>query len=143
MYYLILIRYKHYNGSADDQARFLFLKMSKEERKDLLRRSLEFLLSNYHLFIKTRHWLSIFLVVRDRLVGNKINQSNFVAFAREITPEDWPLKLRIGENTYKNFGREISNLDRSEAYYDMTSNPQQDICDTYWEIVKNMILTEK
>lgn len=131
------------NRTADDQARFTFMKMSRENRCEVLRHSMSYLLENYHLFIYTRHWLAIFLVVRDRLVGESLKQTGFADFAREITPDDWPQKLRIGENTSKNFGREITDDDRGEAYYDMRQNPQKELCDTFWEIVKNMILTEK
>ena len=83
------------------------------------------------------------MVVRDRLVGESLKQTGFFNFANEITPEDWPVRLRIGENTSKNFGREIDADDRGEAYYDMKQNPQKELCDTFWEIVKSMILTEK
>ncbi len=128
--------------TADDQARFLFQKMTKEERRDVLRRSMSFLLDNYHLFIYTRHWLSIFMVVRDRLEGESLKQTGFFNYAKEITPDNWPKRLRMSENTSKNFGREIDEEDRGEAYYDMMNNPQRELCDTFWEIVKNIILTE-
>jgi hypothetical protein len=131
------------NCTADDQARFVFQKMTKEERRDVLKRSMSYLRENYHLFIYTRHWLSIFLVVRDRLVGESLKQTGFFGLAKEITPDNWPIRLRIGENTSKNFGREIEEDDRGEAYYDMKQNPQKQLCDTFWEIVKSMILTEK
>lgn len=131
------------NCTADDQARFVFQKMTKEERRDVLKRSMSYLQENYHLFIYTRHWLSIFLVVRDRLVGESLKQTGFFGFAKEITPDNWPIRLRIGENTSKNFGREIEEDDRGEAYYDMKQNPQKQLCNTFWEIVKSMILTEK
>ena len=117
--------------------------MTKEERRDVLKRSMSFLQENYHLFVYTRHWLSIFMVIRDRLVGESLKQTGFFNFANEITPEDWPVRLRIGENTSKNFGREIYADDRGEAYYDMKQNPQKELCDTFWGIVKSMILTEK
>jgi hypothetical protein len=45
-------------------------------------------------------------------------------------------------NTAKNFSRELKVEDRGEAYYDMTSNPQQELCDKYWDMVKMAILTE-
>ena len=117
--------------------------MTKEERRDVLKRSMSFLMTHYHLFTYTRHWLSIFMVVRDRLVGESLKQTGFFGFAKEITPDNWPVRLRIGENTSKNFGREIDANDRGEAYYDMKQNPQKELCDTFWEIVKSMILTEK
>ena len=131
------------NRTADDQARFIFQRMTKEERCNVLRQSMSFLIDNYHLFIYKLHWLSIFLVVKDRLVGESLKQTGFFEFAKAITPDNWPVRLRIGENTSKNFGREIDEDDRGEAYYDMKQNPQKELCDTFWEIVKSMLLTEK
>ena len=120
----------------------LFLKMTREERLDVLRRSMRRLLADYHLFIYARHWLAIFLVVRDRLVGESLNQTNFLALACEITPDELPEKLRMGMNTMKNFSREIKESDRGEAYYRMKHNPQELLCDTFWSIIQETILTE-
>ena len=41
------------NCTADEQARFVFQKMTKEERRDVLRHSMSYLQENYHLFIYT------------------------------------------------------------------------------------------
>ena len=38
------------NCTADEQARFVFQKMTKEERRDVLKRSMSFLMTHYHLF---------------------------------------------------------------------------------------------
>ena len=128
--------------AADEQARRRFLKMSREERLCVLRRSMDRLIADYHLFNYARHWLSIFMVVRDRLVGESLNQTSFLTLANEITPEGLPLKLRFGENTRKNMGREICEVDRGEVYYRMKRNPQKQLCDTFWDIVKDTILTQ-
>ena len=128
--------------AADEQARRIFLKMSREDRLCVLRRSMDRLIADYHLFNYARHWLSIFMVVRDRLVGESLNQTSFLTLANEITPEGLPLKLRFGENTRKNMGREICEVDRGEVYYRMKRNPQKQLCDTFWDIVKDTILTQ-
>jgi hypothetical protein len=128
--------------AADEQAKRLFLKMSKEDRLYVLRRSMDRLIADYHLFNYARHWLSVFMVVRDRLVGESLNQTSFLTLANEITPEGLPLKLHFGENTRKNMGREICEVDRGEVYYRMKRNPQKQLCDTFWEIVKDTILTQ-
>ena len=128
--------------AADEQAKRLFLKMSREDRLCVLRRSMDRLIADYHLFNYARHWLSIFMVVRDRLVGESLNQTSFLTLAGEITPESMPLKLRFGENTRKNMGREICEADRGEVYYRMKRNPQKQLCDTFWDIVKDTILTQ-
>ena len=128
--------------AADEQARKRFLNMSREDRLCVLRRSMDRLIADYHLFNYARHWLSIFMVVRDRLVGESLNQTSFLTLANEITPERLPLKLRFGENTRKNMGREICEVDRGEVYYRMKRNPQKQLCDTFWDIVKDTILTQ-
>lgn len=128
--------------AADVEAKKLFLKMTREERLDVLRQSMRRLIAEYHLFNYARHWLAIFMVVRDRLVGESLNQTNFITLASEITPEGLPLKLRFGENTRKNLGREICEKDRGEVYYKMNRNPQKQLCDTFWDIVKDTILTQ-
>ena len=128
--------------AADEQARRRFLNMPREDRLCILRKSMDRLIADYHLFIYARHWLAIFMVVRDRLVGESLNQTNFLTLANEITPEGMPLKLRFGENTRKNLGREICEADRGEVYYRMKRNPQRQLCDTFWDIVKDTILTQ-
>ena len=128
--------------AADEQARKRFLNMSREDRLCVLRRSMDRLIADYHLFNYARHWLSIFMVVRDRLVGESLNQTSFLTLANEITPEGLPLKLRFGENTRKNMGREICEVDRGEVYYRMKRNPQKQLCNTFWDIVKDTILTQ-
>ena len=128
--------------AADEQARRRFLNMPREDRLCILRKSMDRLIADYHLFNYARHWLAIFLVVRDRLVGESLNQTSFLTLANEITPEGLPLKLRFGENTRKNMGREICEVDRGEVYYRMKRNPQKQLCDTFWDIVKDTILTQ-
>ena len=128
--------------AADEQAKRLFLKMSKEDRLYVLRRSMDRLIADYHLFNYARHWLAIFLVVRDRLVGESLNQTSFIDLASEITPDDLPEKLRMCKNTMKNFSREIKESDRGEVYYRMKHNPQELLCDTFWSIIQETILTE-
>ena len=130
-------------SASDIQAKKLFLNMDKKERIVVLRESLTLLMANYHLFIYARHWLSIYMVIRDRLLGESLSQLSFLAQAPEFYPNELPEKLVINDNTRKNFGREIDVKDRGEVYYKMRRNPQQKLCDTFWEIVKNTILTEK
>lgn len=135
--------YRERKDSVDDKVRVMYLKMDQVQRKKVLKDSICLLRSNYHLFKYTRHWLAIFMVIRDRLEGDRINQSNFYEYATEITPDDMPQKLRISISTSKNFSREIDPGDRGEAYFDMEYNPLQELCDTFWDIVKRMVLTEK
>ena len=130
-------------SASDIQAKKLFLKMEREERIDVLRKSMELLLSDHHLFIKQRHWFAIFLVVRDRLVGESLSQVDFIGLAEEISPASLSKNLRMSMTTKKNFGREICEEDRGEVYYKMKHNPQKDLCDTFWDIVRMTLLTLK
>lgn len=127
--------------SIDDKVRAIFRKMALEERRRILMTGLSLLRSHYHLFIYIRHWLGVYLVIRDRLEGYSLTMRTFNDYASTIIPTDWPKKLKIGANTYKNFGREIGEDDKGEAYYDMEDFSQKELCDTFWDIIKQLILT--
>ncbi len=127
---------------ADVAAQQLYLQMDRAKRIDVLKRSLQYLMSEYHLFLYSRHWLAIYLVIKDRLVGDSLNQVGFLALAEEITPEDFPIRLKINVSTTKNFSREIRENDRGEVYYRMKCNRQKELCDTFWGILQETILTE-
>ena len=128
-------------SSAEKKTKSLFNTMSKEDRIDVLRRCIALLLSDYHLFIYARHWLGIFMVIRDQLFGGCLSQAEFLSLAIKITPDELPKKLRICKNTIKNFGREVGEDDRGQAYYRMHCNPQKELCDTFWAIIQETILT--
>ncbi len=127
--------------TADDKARRVFLLMDDEERRNVLKESLQSLRSQYHLFKYANHWLGVYLVIRDRLEGENLTMKAFIGYANDIMPEDWPASLRMTLSTYKNMSKMISIEDRDEAYYDMEKNPQQDLCKTFWEVVKLSIFT--
>ena len=127
---------------ADEQARKLFLKMTNEEKLEVLRESFKTLLSDFHLFIYNIHWLGIYMVVRDRLMGD-LSQVDFIDLANDMCPEDFPEELRMSTSTIKNFSREVDKEDRGELYYKMKRNPQKLLCDSFWDIVRMTILTNK
>ncbi len=127
----------------DIEVRRRFQRMTHEEQCEVLRMSLNCLVTDYQLFKKVRNWYAIFVVVRDRLVGDSLNQRDFLSLTDEITPEALPAKLKISRGSFKNFCREIDEDDRGEVYYRMKRNPQKQLCDTFWEIIKMMILMEK
>ena len=140
----ISMRDKSKKGRMDSvwlKVRKAYGKMTEKEREELMKSCLKMLIMEDKLFSSKNDWLSVMLVVRDRLDGN-INQNNIYEYARAITPEDWPKSLRISEHTPKNFSRLLSMEDRKEPYYDMIDNPQKDLCDRFWEIVIQAILTE-
>lgn len=129
--------------TLDDQARFIYQKKRLYQRLDILRESLEELQANYNLFKNKRHWLAIYLVMRDRLEGENFRMKGFADYAEQLTPDNWPERLFCSESTAKNFSREIDPRDKGEAYYDMKYNPQRELCETYWNIVKRRLLTEE
>jgi hypothetical protein len=59
-----------------------------------------------------------------------------------LTRDWWPGELQIGERTLSNFGRCVAYKDRLEAYYDMEKNPWAELCDTYWNLLMQQILTQ-
>lgn len=127
--------------SVEIRVRKIYGKMTTEQQKEVMKSCLQLLMAQTELFCHKKDWLGIMLVVRDRLDGS-INQSNFFAYADRITPEGWPKSLCIGKHTTTNFSKLLHYGDWSEAYYDMEDNPQKDLCDKFWEIVKQVILTE-
>ena len=126
-------------ASLDDKARMLFRKMPIEKRREILKEALRRLRTQFHLFIYSKHWQGVFSVIRDRLEGDALKQKAFIAYASDITPEDWPDSLKIRQNTIKNFARDTDSSEKGEAYYDRDYNPQQEICDTFWNILKEAI----
>ena len=127
--------------SIEIKGRKYYGQMAPNKQKKILTSCLKLLKAQTELFGHKNDWLSVMLVVRDRLDGS-INQNNFADFARSITPEDWPEGLRISDHTPKNFSRLLAAEDRMEAYYDMNNNPQAHLCDKLWDIIIQSILTE-
>lgn len=112
-----------------------------EQKIELFKESLcEILRENKRLFDKQKCWIGIFLVIRDRLDG-KLKASSFHELAEKITPDEVPEKLRISTKTMSNMSRSIKPKDKNEAYYDMEENPFTELCDKYWDIVRDRILT--
>lgn len=126
---------------TDDQARKLYQKMPVEERNDLMRISLQQLRSFHQdLFPTQNHWCGIFLVERDRLDAG-IKKNGYAERAKKMTPSDWPEDLDISDSTLANFSHYVLKVDRHKAYYSMKKNPWKELCNTFWEIVKEKILT--
>ena len=128
-------------NDTDMKVKKLFNLMDREGKIKVLKTSLGLLRKESELFSQKNHWMSIMMVIRDRL-DNNINQRNFFPYAQMITPEEWPISIIIGEHTSKNFSRLLTDSDRCEPYYDMDDNPQEELCDLFWDIVKRVVLTE-
>ena len=71
------------------------------------------------------------------------SQVYFIDLANDMCPEDFPEELRMSTSTIKNFSREVDKEDRGELYYKMKRNPQKLLCDSFWDIVRMTILTNK
>ena len=128
--------------SKDDKARELYLKLDYVHRVALLNEALNILMCNHaEVFTSAIDWSGIYLVAHDRL-DPKVNRTTFYKLAVDSTPEDWPEELRIGLNTLSNFAHYVSYEDRREAYFDMENNPWDELCDVFWSIVKQLILTK-
>ena len=146
------IPFKEDNGSGDhlhrkkvvssaDLAREKYTHMNWEKRKEVLMASLVDIM-NLHLvlFKSSAYWNGIFLVIRDRVDG-KLKKTEFAGLAELITPESWPKSLVISKTTLNNFSHYLDLSDREEAYYDMANNPWEDLCEKFWEILEQHILT--
>ena len=129
--------------SDDDVARKMYLMMTTEKRKQILMLSLATLLENHsELFRSKNDWMGIYLVIHDRLNGN-LSRSNFTVIVKDVKPIWWPEYLKISQHTMTNFSRCVDFNDRAEAYYDMENNPWKELCDTYWVVLKQLIMTNK
>ena len=130
------------DSAADKETVKLFSKLSHEKKIEILSYSL-LKLYDEHQFTQTRHWLAIYLVVRDRFYNGSLKQTAFRKLASDMALGDLPESLRMDKNTTKNFGREICDADREKAYYLIKHNSQADLCDAFWGIIKETILTQK
>lgn len=126
---------------TDDKARKKYREMSVERRVELMRASLEQLrLFHQDLFSTRNHWCGIFLVERDRLDAS-LKKKDYADRVRKMTPSDWPEDLTISDSTLGNISHYIIKSDKSKAYYSMKKNPWEELCNTFWDIVKEKILT--
>lgn len=125
-----------------DLARKRYGAMDQDTQKQVVTASLKLLLCHHsHLFNSKNDWSGIYLVIKDRVDG-RISKTRFTLLIADITRDWWPEELQIGQRTLSNFGRCVDYEDRLEAYYDMESNPWEELCDTFWDILMQQILTQ-
>lgn len=123
--------------------RKLYMMMEPDERREVIKTSLEVLIDNHQDVFRTKNdWIGIYLVIRDRVNG-KLSMADFYKNAHNVMDDCWPKHLMIGSRTMSNFSRCVLYEDRDEAYYDMESNPWEVLCATFWNILKGHILTYK
>ena len=130
-----------YNVSIEEQVRKKYRRMATEQRVELLRDSLGRMMANYpRLFVRKKQWQGIYLVIRDRLDGS-LNRTNFVSFIDMATPEGWPERLRVSEGSIRNMSRDFQCTDFDLlTYYELDYNPYEELCETFWEVVKELIM---
>lgn len=129
--------------STEDKMRKAYRLMTIDERIELFKESLGMLRANYpNLFRFKNQWQGIYLVVHDRLDG-ALSQTDFMTMATVAIPDDWPARLAIAKSVFKNMRRDFRIDDPDEAYYEMDYNPYRTLCDTFWEVVKQMICGKK
>ena len=127
----------------NESARKKYQAMSKKERKSIIEESLIILIKEHRqLFTSKNHWIGLYLVVKDRVDGS-MTKLDFTNGVLGINIDCWPDDLKISERTLSNFARCVDYEDRYEAYYDMESNPWEELCDVYWNILKGQILMNK
>ncbi len=127
----------------NESARKRYQAMSKKERKMIIEESLIVLIKEHRqLFTSKNHWIGLYLVVKDRVDGN-MTKLDFTNGVLGINMDSWPDDLKISERTLSNFARCVDYEDRYEAYYDMESNPWEELCDVYWDILKGQVLMNK
>ena len=127
----------------NESARKKYQAMSKKERKSIIEESLIILIKDHRqLFTSKNHWIGLYLVVKDRVDGS-MTKLDFTNCVLGINIDCWPDDLKISERTLSNFARCVDYEDRYEAYYDMESNPWEELCDVYWNILKGQILMNK
>ena len=113
------------------------------DRETIIEESLIVLIKEHRqLFTSKNHWIGLYLVVKDRVDGN-MTKLDFTNGVLGINMDSWPDDLKISERTLSNFARCVDYEDRYEAYYDMESNPWEELCDVYWDILKGQILMNK
>ena len=133
---------KHYDNDREQNelSRKMYQAMNKNDRKTLIKSSLVALITNHRqLFTSKNHWIGLYLVIKDRVDGG-LSKLEFTNAVLGIKIDCWPDELKISERTLSNFARCVEYEDRFEAYYDMESNPWEELCEVYWTILKNQIL---
>ena len=125
--------------SVEDRVRKKYLSMTIAARLELLHDSLGLLNANYpKLFRFKNQWQGIYMVIHDRLDGS-LSQKSFICSAMAAMPLDWPEKIAITGNEFKNLRRDSQIEDYDETYYEMKNNPHRELCDAFWEVIKQLI----
>lgn len=139
----------HGYSKTDEDVLIKFKSMSVDQKKSMLTKSIEKLLSETDrakdpLFGNKQDWIAIYLVVRVRL-QIRYTQKMFPEYARSISPQNLPEDLKIGESTIAN----ISHMGLPETPYfewteqQMKKNPYAArmymVCTRFWDIILSII----
>lgn len=136
-------------SKIDEEARQKFEALNLDKQKELLRKGMALLAKERNsqgkqLFSQKQYWISIYLVLSQRLYLN-FTQKEFYNYALEITPEEFQANIRIGSSTMGN----QSNYELpSQPYYEWTSMQLKGdilvtrfhtVCERFWEIIKQLL----
>lgn len=126
-----------------------FRSKSPSTQKEILRKGIHQLQGEYDiqgntLFANKQDWIGVYLLVTSRLKV-RVTQKDFPDYAEQITPDDFPVDLRIGSSTISN----ISHLGLPNIPYYMWSdshkarNPMAArmsmICSRLWSIIEQLV----
>ena len=130
-----------YGTSIEEQVRKKYRCMTTEERVELIKDSLGRMMANYpKLFFRKKQWQGIYLVIRDRLDGS-LNRTKFVSFIDDATPSGWPERLKVTEGSIRNMSRDFQCTDFDLlTYYELEYNPYEELCETFWGVIKELIM---
>lgn len=126
-----------------------FRSKSSSIQKEILKNSIHVLQGEYDihgnaLFANKQDWIGVYLLVTSRL-KMRVTQKDFPTYAEQITPDDFPVDMKIGSSTISN----ISHMGLPDIPYYMWSdsqkarNPQTArmslICSRLWTIIEQYI----
>ena len=121
-------------------ARKIYQEMGADEQNGVLKDGLALLRQQKEeLFNKPACWMGIVLVVSVRL-DQQLKMAQLYNFACKVMPDDWPDSLKAKPSTSSNFSRRVGSKDREKPYYEMETNPWRELCDKYWETVRQLLL---
>ena len=86
-----------------------------------------------------KKYLSMTIAARLELLHDSLTQKSFISSAMVAMPLDWPEKIAITDYVFKNLRRDSQIEDYDETYYEMKNNPHRELCDAFWEVIKQLI----
>ena len=132
------------NQSVEECVKRWFQGLDESKQQEVLTEAMAKLLEatgkdGKELFTKKQHWMAVYIVLRYRL-GLNIQQNNFFNYAKKITPEKCPAKLRISSLTMTNFSKTVPNGIFSKL--NTEKNPFYAQCNSLWTIIRKLYYSD-